>query len=107
MFIRVDPSGADGPRLVEPADFKAFKIVIAGPRDGTGTERALSGVAEVTEDGEHAMVGIDALHRLAGVLAHDAGWQAGLGGMLDYARSKGWVDDGAQARVRAHLEWEG
>ena len=27
MFIRVDPSGADGPRLVEPADFKAFKIV--------------------------------------------------------------------------------
>ena len=106
MFIELDQSDGDRPRLAQPADFTAFKIVIAGARDRSRVQRALAPVADLLDDGEYAMVRIDALATLAGPLGEDADWRASLAGMVDYARSKGWVDDAEPVRVRAHLEWE-
>jgi hypothetical protein len=100
MIIELDTSGAAArATLLEADDFKAFKVVVRGGGPALAEQAAPLGVAKVDE---HAWVRVDALRELAGSAATPE-WEASLQGMLDYARSKGWVDDGL-GTVRAHVE---
>lgn len=84
MYIRIDPSQVPPTvELHEPAEFKAFKVVLANPL--------------------YAWVDPQTLSALAGRTA-DAAWLEQLRGMLAYAKKQGWVDD--EGRVRAHVEFE-
>ncbi len=57
----------------------------------------------MAEDG-NAFIAVDAVRRLAGDLAADPEWTAGLEKMLAYASSKGWMDPSGTA-IQAHVEW--
>jgi len=35
----------------------------------------------------------------------DKAWQDSFGGMLAYARKKGWIDE-ATGAIQAHIEWK-
>jgi hypothetical protein len=83
--------------LLEPDVFTAFKVVLHG--GGPSPTLAAEVVARVDE---HAWIRVDALRELAGAAATPE-WEESLQGMLEFARSKGWVDDELGA-VRAHVE---
>jgi hypothetical protein len=91
----------DGPsaQLLEPDDFKGFKVVLHAADASLAEQTAALGIARVDE---HVWIRIDALRQLAGAAATPE-WEASLQGMLEYARSKGWVDDELDA-IRAHVE---
>lgn len=79
--------------LIEPDDFAWFSVRIEG-----------SGVPEgVRVDGAHAWVPIGRLNALAP--AGDPGWPGKFDRMIDFARSKGWVDE-ADGTVRGHIGWD-
>jgi hypothetical protein len=71
--------------LREPEDFKRFEIVASKP--------------------SHVFVELETLRQLAGERADDPDWKSRFDEMLDYAASKGWVDE--NGAVRAHVEWSG
>jgi hypothetical protein len=100
MIIMTDLT-AHAPRLLEPSDFKSFKVVVRGGTDEAAAERALAPVAEWLGD-DHVAVSIDAVRRLAGPEADTAEWQQGFTAMLGYAESKGWIVGEA---IKAHVEW--
>jgi len=100
MFIHVTRDLAVA--LEEPQDFKHFKLVIdAAPKDATGLETALAGVATLEGDG-HAWVSEAWLRRQDPATS----WQEGLSAMIAVARKYGWIDEQANA-IRAHVEWPG
>ena len=94
---------ADGVRahLVDPEDFKSFKVVLHGAGAPLAERLAPIGVARVDE---HFWVSVGALRALAGDAATPA-WEESLASMLEFARSRGWVNDDLDA-VRAHVERE-
>jgi hypothetical protein len=103
MIVELDLSGGGAqPTLLEPDDFKAFKVVVRGGGPSLDALAVASGIAKVDE---HAWVRVNALRELAGTAATPE-WEASLQGMLEYARSKGWVDDELGA-IRAHVERPG
>jgi hypothetical protein len=100
MIVELDLGGAGvGARLVDPDDFKAFKVVVVGDEPSLGERVAAAGIARLDE---HAWVSIDALRGLAGPAATPE-WEASLQSMVEYARSKDWVDDELGA-IRGHVE---
>jgi hypothetical protein len=103
MFVRV---AADGALTLEDRDnFRAFKLVVEGRREGLDRfRRALAGAIDLA-DADTAWVFEAALRRLPAV-AQDAAWQDALGVMIEKARPHGWVDDARKA-IKAHVEWRG
>jgi hypothetical protein len=100
VIVELDLRGAEAvARLVDPDDFKAFKVVVKGDTPALAARVAALGVPRLDE---HAWVSIDALRNLAGEAATPA-WEESLTAMIDYARSKGWVDDELGA-IRGHVE---
>ena len=91
--------GTDSARLVDPADLTGFAVVLEGDADPSPEALAAGGVLGF---GDHAWVRTDALRRLAGRVATPE-WEDGFTAMLDYARSRGWVDD-EHGAVRGHVE---
>ncbi len=90
--------------LAEPRDLGSFKVLAqAAQPHPTELSRALDGVGTIAEDG-NAFITVDAVRRLAGDLAADPDWNAGLDKMLAYAGSKGWMDPSGTA-IQAHVEW--
>jgi hypothetical protein len=89
--------------LLEPGDFKSFRVTIAGaaPGDTSGLADALAPYGRL--DGDHVLVQPDGVRALAGDRATDPEWQKSLDGMLGYAASKGWVDE--TGAIQAHCEW--
>ena len=67
--------------LQNPDDFTSFKVVI--------------------REASHTKVRADVIEQLAGDRATQADWQQGFKRMLDYAESKGWLDENG---VQAHIE---
>ena len=63
---------------------------------------ALAGVGYVGSSGD-AFLDIAALLALAGKTADAPGWRAEFDAMVEYARSKGWVDAPGRA-LQAHCE---
>jgi hypothetical protein len=97
VYVLVSP---DGVELEEPDDCSRFHVVgrDVGPDEVAG---ALSGFGEV--EGEHAWIEQETVRTLAeGRVADD--WDDRFDAMLEYASSKGWVDE--EGRVQAHIEWE-
>ena len=91
--------GAGAARLVDPEDLTSFAVVLEGDGDPSSKALAAGGVLGF---GDHAWVRTDALRRLAGPLATPE-WEDGFARMLDYARTRGWVDD-EHGAVRGHVE---
>jgi len=50
-----------------------------------------------------ALIEIGAVRRLADGKVSD-GWEADFAAMLEYAKSKGWIDEQGEA-IQAHVEW--
>lgn len=90
---------ADSARLVDPEDLTGFAVVLEGDEDPSPEALAAGGVLGL---GDHAWVRTEALRRLAGPAATPE-WEQAFAAMLDYARTRGWVDD-AQGAVRGHVE---
>jgi hypothetical protein len=105
VFVRVDIA-PERPvvTLEEPDDCTRFHLTVAGGRDLARVFGALVDAAAGRLEGEHALVTIDAVRRLAAGRVEDD-WDARFDGMLAYARSKGWVDDTVNA-IQAHIEYE-
>ena len=105
MYVDVDLTTTPaGVALLEPEDLNSFKVVArGGDRDPERLAAALDGVGRVADDG-HVFVAIDAVRRLAGDRAQDPDWSAGLERTIEYARSKGWLDERGEA-LQAHVEW--
>lgn len=100
MHIRITEDTAD---LIDPENMKAFHVVVPPgmTSDALETSMARAELGTVLPDGDHVMVRVDALRRLAA--GHVApGWEDDLAGMLRYATSKGWTDDSGEL-VRAHI----
>jgi hypothetical protein len=91
--------GTDFARLVDPEDLTSFAVVLDGDADPSPEALAEGGVLGF---GDHAWVRTDALRRLAGPIATPE-WEDAFAAMLDYARSRGWVDD-EQGAVRGHVD---
>jgi hypothetical protein len=85
--------------LVDPEDMTGFAVVVEGDAEPGAQALAAGGVVGL---GTHVWVRTDVLRRLAGPAATPA-WEDSFAAMLDFARSRGWVDDELGA-VRGHVE---
>ena len=90
----------DAVELVEPDNCKAFHVEVQGDVDVAAVLDS-SGAGRLADDGEHALIEIGWVRQAA--VAVGPQWDQDFGAMLDYARTKGWIDEGSAAIV-AHLE---
>ncbi|HEX5898861.1 MAG TPA: hypothetical protein VFY32_05635 [Solirubrobacteraceae bacterium] len=91
--------GTGPARLLDAEDLTSFAVVLEGDGDPSPEALAAGGILGL---GDHAWVRTDALRRLAGTIATPE-WEGAFAAMLQYARSRGWVDDELGA-VRGHVE---
>lgn len=99
MIVVVDGSGV---WLTDVDNLRQFHIDVdaaLGAVGAVGAKLAEHGWGTLADD-EHAWIAIDALRAAAGV--RPEGWHDEFAAMIDYARSKGWVDDSGE-RLRAHI----
>jgi hypothetical protein len=104
MFLDVDLTGAEpAVRLQEANALDSLKVVVRGGELGRPRlDGALTGVGRLEPSGD-VLLEIDALKRLSGSRGTDPDWLRAFDGMVEYARSKGWV--GAGETLQAHCEW--
>ena len=97
----------DTVHLHEPEVVTAFHATLEGDLPARRLASLLreEGVGELLDDGEHIMVRIDAVRRLAESRV-GPDWEADFAGMLAYAQRKGWVSEDGSG-VRAHIEGPG
>lgn len=90
----------DAVELVDAENCKAFHVEVRGDVDVAAVLDE-SGAGRLADDGEHALV------EIGWVRQHAVGvgptWDQDFESMLDFARTKGWIDEGSSAIV-AHLE---
>jgi hypothetical protein len=104
MFVKVDL--APMPPVVsleEPEDTSRFHVEVASGNDVRLVFAALIDAAAGRLEGDGAWITVDSVRRMAKGRV-GPGWDAELDAMLDYARTKGWLDDEHHA-IRAHVEW--
>jgi hypothetical protein len=89
--------------LEEPDDTGHFHVVVIGGDDRALVYGALVDAAAGRLDGDDAWITLDAVRRWAAGRVGPT-WDDDLARMVEYARTKGWVDDSAYS-VRAHVEW--
>ncbi len=88
-------------RLEDPDNLREFKVVAETAKDSLEhVGQALTAAGAGVIDATHAWISEQWLRAQNG----DAAWQDGLGKVVDYAKSKGWVDD--KGHIRAHIEWK-
>lgn len=93
---------ADGDlALADPTEFTAFDIRSSNTSDAFVLDALGDGGAVCDED-NHAFVEAELVRRLAGS-AIDEKWEIGFAKMLDYAATKGWLDESGK-RIKAHIE---
>jgi hypothetical protein len=90
----------DAVELIEADDCKAFHVEVRGDAD-VGAVLDESGAGRLADDGAHAMIDIGWVRQAAVTVGPN--WDEDFGNMLDYARTKGWIDEGSGAIV-AHIE---
>ena len=103
MYVRVDVDSSQV-TLEEPGNCTQFHVVAAG-QDGQVSAQDLAphlGAVGSVADDDHLWISIDEVRRMAAGRVPD-GWEAEFDGMVAYATSKGWLDDGGTA-LRAHIE---
>jgi hypothetical protein len=89
--------------LEEPADCKKFHVAATGEGDITRLGEVLGASAVGRTEGDVAFIDIDAVRRLAATQVDDT-WEADFSAMLEYARTKGWLN-ATGAAIQAHVEW--
>lgn len=93
MYVHV---GAGAPTVEDVLNLRQLHVELDGVDDATAAAAiAESGLG--TLDGDHAMLSIAGL-RAAG--EHTEEWRTSFDGMIDYARTQGWVSGD---HVRAHV----
>lgn len=104
MYVQVDlTSQPPVVSLEEPDDTKRFHVEVVGGTDVGRLFGALVDAAAGRLEGSDAWIALDAVRRMAaGRVAPD--WDERFDAMLEYARTKGWLDEAAHT-VRAHVEW--
>ena len=105
MFLQVDVR-VHPPvvTLEEPEDTKRFHVAVVGGKDVGLVYGALVDAAAGRLEGDDAWVAVDAVRRLAVGRVGDS-WDAELAAMLEYAATKGWLDE-TGSTIRAHVEWD-
>jgi hypothetical protein len=106
VIIDVDLSGGTpSVELVEPEDCKRFHVAVRGG-DGETLASALQseGVGRLLPSGE-AMIDTAAVRRMAAGRVPQ-GWDDDFAAMLQYAGSKGWLDETGDS-IQAHVEQAG
>ena len=96
MIVEYSPDG--GLRLVDPFDFRKFKLVLKG-------ELAMGSVAAngiTLVDNQNALIPIALVPILPG-RPGEGNWEAAYVDMVASARKHGWVDTQSNA-IRAHIE---
>src|SRR4051812_47173394 len=94
----VEYAAGDGLRLVEPGDFRSFKLRI---KDAHGQDLpATAGITPVDE--RNVLIAISLVPTLPGC-PDDECWRAGYLAMIESARKYGWIDAQASA-IRVHVE---
>lgn len=104
MFVQV--GGTSGQvELVEPEDCKRFHVLygVAGAAPSSVAQALGTWASGATDD--HVWIRVEAV-RAAAAGRVGAGWAEEFGGMLDYARSKGWLNEAGDA-IAAHVEFSG
>ena len=106
MFVQVDLQPYPPVvTLEEPDDTKQFKVVVTGGTEWGLVFGALVDAAAGRLEADDAFITIDAVRRMAkGRVSPD--WDGQFVAMLEYARTKGWIDEGGIA-IQAHVEWLG
>jgi hypothetical protein len=89
--------------LEDPADCSRFLVAATGAGGVARLGEVLQANAIGRTDGDDAFIEIDVVRRLAAGRVDDS-WEADFAAMLDYARTKGWLDADNRA-IRAHVEW--
>ena len=116
MFVQVDlRSTPPVVSLEEPADTKRFHVVIVGGSvggsgAGSGASSdlglvygALVDAAAGRLEGDDAWISVDAVRRMASGRVGPE-WDGDFSAMLDYAATKGWLDETGHT-IKAHVEW--
>ena len=105
MYVQID-IGPERPvvSLEEPDDCTRFHLAVVGGRDLGRVFGALVDAAAGRLEDDHALITIDAVRRMAAGRVEDD-WPARFDAMLEYARTKGWIDDTGNA-IQAHVEYE-
>lgn len=106
MIIAVNLTGGTAViELAEPEDCKRFSVVVSGG-DTEALGAALTGqeIGRLLPSGD-VMVDIGAVRRMAEGRV-PTGWDDDFTGMLEYARSKGWLDETGTS-IQAHVEQAG
>jgi hypothetical protein len=97
VIVRVEGGGVD---LVDAEDTKGFHVEVVGGADVAAALQE-AGAGTLAPDGEHAHVDIGWVRQNATAVGPD--WNQQFDAMLDYARTKGWIEEGTSSIV-AHLE---
>jgi hypothetical protein len=106
VIIDIDLTGETAAvELVEPEDCKRFHVAVrGGDPEAVGAALLSAGIGRLHPSGE-AMIDTSAVRRMArGRVA--AGWEDEFAAMLEYAGSKGWLDD-TGGSIQAHVERAG
>jgi len=89
--------------LEEPDDTLQFHVSVIGGTEWGLVFGALVDAAAGRLEGEEAFITVDAVRRMADERVGPT-WDDDFAAMLDYARTKGWLDDAGIA-IKAHIEW--
>lgn len=95
---------AEQVKITELDDLKKFHIEAIGTLEQIADQFKTSHAGRVMNS-EHAEVNISFIEQQAGEKLQDSIWLNGLKMMLDYADSKGWMNQEYQT-IAAHIEWE-
>jgi hypothetical protein len=94
MIVQYSSSG--GLTLLEPDDFRNFKLLLKGEDHSP----LISGITLIDE--RNALISIELVPTLSGRPDGES-WQTGYFAMVEAARKHGWIDAQAGA-IRAHVE---
>jgi hypothetical protein len=106
VIIDIDLTGDSATvELAEPEDCKRFHVATrGGDQVALGAALAAHDLGRLLPSGD-ALIEIEAVRRLAAGRVPD-GWEHDFTAMVDYARSKGWLDERGGA-IQAHVEQAG
>lgn len=100
VYVVDDPKGIQL-ELRDADNFVQFQISIDRNLDRCRADAALQAIGRVDGEG-HAWLDQQAIVKLSGGRSGDPVWQRSFAAMVDYATSKGWVDE--TGAIRAHIE---
>ena len=95
-------SSAGSPSLIEPGNFSAFCVEVPRTKDADWARDILQ---TPFIDDNHVWVSVELIQNLAAKTPDfkELSWQKGFLEMVEFAKSKGWMDS-VQKCIHAHIE---